>query len=197
MSPPAAAEQQARDLRAITADGVFFSTMVGLGETYVPAFALAVGLGEVVAGLIATLPMLVGALFQLVTPWAVRKLRSYRRWIVACACLQAVSFLPLIVGAALGQIALGWLAIATVAYWSFGMATSPAWNAWVTSLVPAEIRAHFFAGRTRVAQAALFGAILLGGITLHWGRIGDAQLVFFALLFAAAMVSRFVSASFL
>ena len=50
--------QHERDLRAITADGVFFSVMVGLGEAYVPAFALAVGLGEIVAGLVATVPML-------------------------------------------------------------------------------------------------------------------------------------------
>ena len=41
----AASPQVRRDLRAITADGVAFSGMVGLGETYVPAFALAVGLG--------------------------------------------------------------------------------------------------------------------------------------------------------
>ena len=40
-------------------DGVFFSLMVGLGETYLPAFALALGHGEVLAGLVATVPMLV------------------------------------------------------------------------------------------------------------------------------------------
>ena len=62
--------------------------MVGLGETYIPAFVLAAGLGEVAAGLIATLPPLAGAVFQLVTPLAVRHLHSYRRWVVACAALQ-------------------------------------------------------------------------------------------------------------
>jgi cyanate permease len=82
-----------RDLRAITADGVFFSVMVGLREAYVPAFALAAGLGEVVAGLVASVPMLAGAVLQLVTPVAVRRLGSYRRWIVICARLQALSFL--------------------------------------------------------------------------------------------------------
>ncbi len=186
-----------RDLRAIVADGVFFSTMVGLGETYVPAFALAAGLGEVVAGLVATLPMLAGALFQLVTPWGVRRLGSYRRWVVICACLQAASFLPLIVGAVLGRIGLGWLAVATVAYWSFGMATSPAWNAWITTLVPREIRATFFASRTRNAQAALFGAVLAGGLMLQWGRDQEIELGVFGALFAAALASRLVSARFL
>ncbi len=146
-----------RDLRAMTADGVAFSAMVGLGEAYVPAFALAVGLGEVVSGLVATVPMLAGACLQMVTPAAVRRLGSYRRWVVLCARLQALSFVPLIVGAALGKVGLLWVGVATVAYWAFGMSTSPAWNAWVTSLVPFEIRAGFFARRARAAQAALLG----------------------------------------
>ena len=74
-----------RDLRAIIGDGVAFSVMVGAGESYIPAFALAAGLGEITAGLVATLPMLVGAAFQLVSPAAVRRLGSQRRWVVLCA----------------------------------------------------------------------------------------------------------------
>lgn len=171
--------------------------MVGLGETYVPAFVLAMGLGEVVAGLVATLPMLAGAFFQLVTPWGVRHLRSYRRWVVLCAVLQALSFLPLVVGAALGRMSLLWLGVATIAYWSFGMATSPAWNAWVTSLVPEGSRPRFFAERTRRAQAALFVAILVGGLLLQWGRGRGAELSFFAVLFTVAIAARLVSAAFL
>src|SRR5262245_49996508 len=143
--------------------------VVGLGETYVPAFALAAGLGAVATGLIATLPMLAGAVFQLVTPFGVRWLRSYRRWVVLCAVAQALSFAPLVAGAARGQIALAWVAFATVAYWSFGMATGPAWNAWVTALVPPEIRARFFARRARRAHMALFLSILVGGLLLQWG----------------------------
>lgn len=168
-TPPAPPHRE-RDLRAITADGVFFSVMVGLGEAYVPAFALAVGLGEVVAGLVATVPMLAGAVLQLVTPLAVRKLGSYRRWVVICARLQALSFLPLIAGAASGELSLLWVGIATVGYWGFGMSTGPAWNAWVTSLVPAQARAGFFARRTRAAQAGLFVGLLLGGLALEAGR---------------------------
>jgi MFS family permease len=186
-----------RDLRAIVFDGIAFSAMVGMGETYVPAFALAVGFDEVVAGLIATAPMLFGAILQLVTPWAVRRLRSYRRWVVACAALQALSFAPLIVGALLGRMSIVWLALAMVSYWGFGMATSPAWNAWVTALVPRSIRAHFFASRTRAAQASLFLAVLLGGLLLEWGRGRDQQLVLFASIFSAALFFRLVSATFL
>jgi len=181
----------------MTADGVSFSLMVGLGETYVPAFALAVGLGEVVAGLVATLPMLVGAVFQLVTPWAVRRLGSYRRWVVFCAASQAASFAPLVVGAALGRIDILWLGIATVVYWTFGMAAGPAWNAWVTSLVPAELRSRFFARRTRAGQAALFASILSAGLLLEAGRRAGVELWLFAAIFVLAALARFVSSRFL
>jgi len=171
--------------------------MVGLGETYVPAFALAVDLGEVIAGLVATVPMLAGACFQLATPFAVRRLGSYRRWVVLCARLQALSFVPLLAGAALGRIDVAWLVLSAISYWAFGMATGPAWNTWVTTLVPPEIRAHFFAHRARSCQAALLGAMLCAGLLLELGGRRGSALDAFALLFAAAMAARFVSAGYL
>ena len=36
--------QLRRDLRAMLGDGVSFSVMVGVGESYLPAFALALGM---------------------------------------------------------------------------------------------------------------------------------------------------------
>src|SRR5262245_19494775 len=93
-----------RDLQSILGDGLTYNVMVGIGETYLPAFALALGLGEVVAGLMATLPMLAGAAMQLATPWAIRRVGSHRIWVVGCACAQAVSFLPLMAIALAGHV---------------------------------------------------------------------------------------------
>jgi MFS family permease len=197
MPQPASSPTRERDLRAIVADGVFFSVMVGAGETYVPAFALAIGLGEMTAGLLATVPMLLGACLQLVTPFAVRHLGSYRRWVVLCARLQALSFLPLIVGALGGHVGVGWVGVATVSYWAFGMSTGPAWNAWITSLVPTEMRARFFAHRNRFGQAALMGGLLAAGVALELGRRSGLEVPVFAGLFAAALIARLVSAGFL
>ena len=186
-----------RDLHAITADGVSFSVMVGLGETYIPAFVLAAGLGAVAAGLLATLPQLAGAVFQLVTPFAVRHLHSYRRWVVACAALQALALAPLALGGWRGQISVVAVAVATAAYWSFGMATGPAWNAWVTTIVRPDIRKRFFARRARLCHVALFLSMMVGGLALQWGDEHGSELVLYAALFAGAIVARLVSASFL
>jgi len=49
------------NLRCSVRDGGCWGAMVGLGEHYIPAFALAAGLGEVTAGWIASLPILAGA----------------------------------------------------------------------------------------------------------------------------------------
>ena len=81
-----------------------------------------------------------------------------------------------IVGAALGRVELSWIAVATVAYWGFGMSTSPAWNAWVTSLVPRQIRARFFARRARASQAALLGGLMVAGLALEHGRTHGVEL---------------------
>jgi len=194
--PPAAATLR-RDLRAMLGDAAAFSVMVGVGETYVPAFALAAGLGAVTAGLVATLPMLAGAALQLATPSGVARLGSYRRWVVACAIVQALSFLPLVIGAARAGISEAWLFGAMAAYWGAGMATSPAWNAWVGALVPRERRAHFFAHRSRLSQVALLLAILSAAVILEGGDAARRPLAAFALLFAVAALSRLASAAFL
>jgi len=53
--------QGRRTLRVITAEGMASAVMVGTGETYVAAFVLALGFGRVVAGLVASVPLLAGA----------------------------------------------------------------------------------------------------------------------------------------
>jgi MFS family permease len=187
-----------RDLRLMVAEGVAFSFMVGAGEAYVPAFALAAGHGEVAAGLLATLPMLAGALLQLATPWGVERLRSHRRWVVLAATCQGLAFAPLAAGALLGRLDLAWIFFSAAAYWGAGMAAGPAWNTWVDDLVPARIRPRFFAARNRAQQAMLFVGLVAGGAVLHWrAGAGEASLAVFAGLFVAAGAARLLSARLL
>lgn len=159
-----------RDLRAILLDGAAFSVMVGGGETYLAPFVLAAGLGEVQAGFIASLPPLAGAVLQLASPAAVRRLHSHRRWVVLCALVQAASFLPLIVAALAGTIpATAAFLVATI-YWGAGMSTGPAWNTWIGTLVPRGIRASYFARRTRITQIGTVAGLLAGGGLLAAGK---------------------------
>jgi MFS family permease len=192
-----------KDLRASMGDGSAYSVMVGIGETYLPAFVLAIGMGQVTSGLISTIPLLIGSLLQLVSPWAIAWLNSHRRWVMLCAIVQSLAFVPLIIGAIVGSMPV-WLvfAIASV-YWAASLGCGPAWNTWMGTIVPSRMRAKFFARRSRASQLAILVGFLTGGVLLqvatptgHDTPAGH-ELWAFALLFLIAGVCRFVSASFL
>jgi MFS family permease len=186
-----------RNLRNSVADCAAFSIMVGIGETYFPAFALALGLGQIVSGLVASVPLLIGAVLQLISPYAVRWLGSNRRWCVFCVLLQGLSFLPL-VGAALAGELPAWALFGFVAlYWAGGLGATPAWQTWMETVVPYHVRAPFFAMRTRFGQGGVLVGFLAGGFALQYGKQHGIVLKMFAAIFAVAFVCRMVSARFL
>lgn len=182
-----------QDLNAGVVDGTCHSIMVGIGETYLAAFTLALGLGEVAAGLITTLPLLAGALLQMAAPWGVKQLGSPRRWVVLCASLQALCFVPLMLMAISDRLPAWFVFPLAAAYWAAGLSTSAAWNTWMGSLIPAAMRAKVFASRTRLAQLGLLGGFVLGGVALQYAAQHSYALRMFALLFLIAGVCRFIS----
>ena len=181
------------DLLAGHAEGAAFGAMVGLGETYLPAFALAVGLGEITAGLVASLPLLAGGIMQTISPFGIRRLASYKRWVVLCALVQALSFVPLVAAAMRGRISAGGVLAVAAVYWGTGLATGPAWNTWMGALVPRGLRARFFAKRTLLSQLAVLTGFVAGGVALHWAEGRGMVALAFAGLFCAAGTSRLVS----
>ncbi|TAH34294.1 MAG: MFS transporter [Planctomycetota bacterium] len=187
----------ARDLAASTLDGGFYSGMVGLCETYLAAFVLALGHSEQAAGLVAGVPILAGAALQLATPAGVRWLGSQRRWVVLCAVVQAASFTPLLLGALLQRMPVALIFLCVALYWASGMATAPAWNGWISTLVPPRIRPRYFAARARVCQASQLCGILAGGVLLQLGAARGRPLLAFAGLFGLAGAARWTSSRFL
>ncbi len=187
-------ERLRRDLRASLLDGAAFGGMVGFGETYLPAFALAVGLSEMAAGMVSSVPLVAGGVMQLASPMAVRLLRSHRRWVVTCAICQALSFVPLLIAALKGSISTATVLLIAAVYWGAGLATGPAWNTWIGTLVPRSVRPRFFAHRTRVSQASVFAGFLAGGILLQYASAHERGLQAFAALFGIAGLCRLLSA---
>lgn len=185
-----------RDLRLSVADGALYGVMVGGGESYLQAFVLTLGLGEVFAGLVASLPVLIGSLLQLVSPVAVRMLKSHKRWVVLCAGLQALCFAPLIIGALNGSMSKSAVLVVASIYWAASLGTGPAWNTWQGTIIPREIRAKFFAKRTRINQATTLAGFLMGGFALQYGRsLGDHGYLFkiHCTLFVISSVCRLLS----
>jgi MFS family permease len=186
-----------KDLSAMTADATACNVMVGVGETYLPAFVLALTGSQLACGLTATVPLLVGAILQLFVPFAIQRLHSYRRWVVVCAVVQALSFVPLIIASLVGSFSVIAVFGVIAIYWATGQAGGSAWNAWVEHLVPEKVRSKFFACRTRYVQLGVIVGFLGGGIALQLGHRGGYGLMPFALLFIGAAGSRLMSANYL
>ncbi len=184
--------------------------MVGLGESYLALFALAAGLGEVLAGLITTVPLLAGAVIQLIGPRGARWVGTHRRWIVLCAAVQAASFLPLAAMAWSGRVNALLVFAAATLYWGGGMACGASWSTWIGMIVPRRLRAKYFGRRSRIANLGVLVGLVGGGLLLHWkaeggtgasipgdGDWGQLNLAWFGVLFLAACLCRAGSASFL
>ncbi len=186
-----------QNLNSSILDALFFSLMVGLGESYFGAFAVASGFSELVAGLATTLPLIGGGLLQLFTPQGVKFLGSYRRWVVCGAALQGLCFIPFTIAAYLGKMPEWFFFLVATMYWAFLLGTVPAWNAWLHSLVPSRLRTKYFSKRNFLSHSATLLALITSGIALEFGKENGKPLLVFAILFFISALLRFISSYFL
>lgn len=186
-------------------DGTAYSVMVGIGEQILPAFVLALALGEVASGLVATLPPMVGAILQLGSHAGVRLVGSHKRWVLIAVGIQAVSFVPLVIGAIVGAMPTWAVFAAATAYWLGGASAGAAWSTWVGTLTPPRIRARWFGLRQMALQGGTLAGFIAAGVVLALVSQGQdlkavmqtdalrGVLLAFAALFAVAGVCRAVS----
>lgn len=186
-----------RDLRASTTDGALYCVMVGIGESYLALFVLAAGLGEVAAGLVSTVPLLLGSALQLMSSWGVRRVGTLRRWIVLAASIQAASFVPLAAMAVAGWVPLWAVFLVATVYWASSLSCGSAWTTWIGIIIPSRVRANYFARRARLCHIATLLGLAAGGLLLERGGAGAEGLGWFAVIFLAAGACRGGSAYFL
>jgi MFS family permease len=181
-----------RDLRYSSIDCFLSSAMVGAGETFLPAFVLFMGDSQAGSGLITALPFMIGSCVQLATPWALERAGSYRKWIVLLSTLQAFCFLPLywLALRGPGHVAIWSLYLVITMYWTCGLGSAPAWNAWLALIVPEKLRACYFAKRNYLGQMGLVLGLLFGGFWLEGAKAHNTEMVAFASLFIFSFLAR-------
>jgi MFS family permease len=175
-------------------DGLLHATMVGVCESYLGAFAVELGHRDAALALLVTVPLVCGALAQLLCAPLVRLVGSRRRFVVVGAMLQALTHLAFYAIATTHEQRLLPLLVATIAYWVFGMAIVPAWNTWMAVLTEGAARARYFAFRSQLINLVLLAAFMGGGFALEHGRAGGHVLDAFRALHLVAMIARLGSA---
>lgn len=184
----------AQSLRHSVRDGVAYSVMSGVGETYFAAYALFLGATAAQVSLLAAIPPLFGAVTQLFAAWLEGRAGTRRALIVSSALLHALSWFPIVwapylfpahaVTAMVGCIVLyhAWI--------GFG---APLWCSLMADLVPARKRGRFFGGRTRLMSVASFAALVVGGLVLEFFQARGSTRFGFAVIFTAAAAARMYS----
>lgn len=193
------ADVAARDVRL---DGACHAVMLQwTGGAFLTAFALRLGAGPTLIGLLAALPLVV-RLTQLYTSWRIERAGHWRRSAFVGAALGRggpLLLLPLALlpaGALPDAARQGWLVGVLVLTGAGAALFDIAWLTWMAELVPPGVRGAFFARRNRVTGlAGLLGA-LLGAFAMdrwraaHAGGGGGAaeEMRAYGALFAAAAV---------
>jgi MFS family permease len=186
--------QVERSLRHSLKDAAAFATMVGIGETYLSAFALFLKATTPQIGLLASLPPLLASLVQLFSAWLGRLTGHRKMLVLAGASVQALAWLPLITLPLLFRDAAVPILIACVVLYHCGAhLTTPQWGSMMGDIVPTRRRGRFFASRTRTVSFMTFISLAVGGLLLHFSSSKGYTLQGFILLFAIAMLARFVS----
>lgn len=181
-------------MRLSVVDGVLHAVMLGACESYLGALAVELGHRGVAISILATVPLLCGALAQLGSARLVRALGGEKRVVLIGASVQALSHAGFAALALSGSDSLSLFLGLKVVYWVSFMGHAPAWSAWMARVVPSRLRGSYFARRLGVHQAALLVAFLLTGFALDAFRgLGDV-LTGFACFQAVALVARFLGA---
>lgn len=187
-------------LKASVFDAIFFIIMFGVGESYLGAYGVHLGLSPLQIGLLTTLPLFVGSLSQLL---GVRLMEAHirrRRLILTGSVIQAHTWLVvlaipwLITSPAIA----GWMLIFTVCCYSVaGQIIVPSWTSLMGDVVPAERRGSFFGMRNKTSGYFLLASFLLAGYTLQIAEESQRELQAFSVLFFVAYLGRLGSGYFL
>src|SRR5579863_40347 len=187
-----------QSLRASIKDGVFFSLMIGFGETYLGAYAIHLGASNPQIGGLASLPQLVGAFFQFVSVRVIHLLQARRICILVGVALQALTWIPIIALPFLFVDHRVDLLIALVVLYAIsGSVATPAWTSLMGDLVSPRRRGRFFGERNRRMGMTTFIALCLAGLFLQVGRQRGHENLCYILIFSIAFSARWVSAYYL
>lgn len=172
------------------------AVMVGVSESYLGALAVELGHGDAAIALLVTVPLLCGALAQLLSEAIARRV-GRRRLVALGAAGQALAHLALYAIVARGDARLAPLLAAKIAFWTSGMVIAPAWSTWMAELTERIPREVYFARRSALASATLLVTFWFAGHHLESGRRASDALGAFSLMFVIGLIARGVSAGLL
>ena len=172
---------------------LFHHLMIGMGESYFAAFALALGLSESKASWLTSVPVGIGALLQFLTLKFLAHTKNHKWLVTWMALIQALVFLPLMWLALTVRGHFSVLTIVISLYWFAAFSYGPAWNYWISKILGGSESRSFFAHRSRLQQLGIFCGLIGAGYLLKMGSTYLSQMHLFIFVFACAAFFRLLS----
>lgn len=184
-----------KSLRYSLFDGLFTAMMLGVSETYLIPYGIAVGATPSQVALLSSVPMLIATLLQVRSASVTQSIGARTKLINFVVFFHALAWLPIIaIPYVFSKLYMTpwmpWiLLLSVVIYASFGAFTVPAWQSLMSDYIPVKKRGKYFGWRNRL-QGLLTVSVSIGaGLLLH--RFGKDSLMGFTIIFVFAMCCRF------
>lgn len=186
--------------KEIVKEGAFDALKIGAAETYFGAFGVFLGGSPLQIGALATLPPLIGAMFQAYGMRLAELVLSRRDIIIRCIRVQAVlvlSLLSVIFFFKDSPWAIAVLiALVCVYHITIGI-ISPLWNSLVGDLIPPSSRGEFFGYRNMWMSIITFLGVVIAGQIIHFSALAGQTAFGYAAVFALAAAGRLLSGNHL
>jgi MFS family permease len=178
-------------------DGIAFSIMFGMSDSFFQAFGIQLGASNIVLGLIRALPITLGSISQLFAGQLAAVFKSRRRFISVFALIHGLMFIPIAFCFLLGAWSVGALLILVVVASIFFMLPIPLWSSWMGDLMDEKTRGTYLGRRSSLSNIMTFPSMLAAGFILQTFRQAGDPYLGFIIIFGVAFVARSFSAWFL
>lgn len=184
-------------LMAAIFDGMYFCVMIGVGESFLSPFCIALGSDSLQTGILNSAPILIGALAQGLGLFLHRKGLPRKKIIVFSAILQGMSWFGLAWLSLFynnGSLRILILLILWIIYNSAGNLGGPSWNSLIGDLIPSRVRGSYFGFRNQRIGWITISTMLIGGWFLNNAKLIHQEFLGFTILFIIAGFARLKSA---
>jgi MFS family permease len=187
-----------RSLDASIKDGASYNVMMGLGELYVGACAVFLEAPVMMVALFTTIPLFLGSCAQVLTPVLIDKTGHRRRWYMAGAVVQSLTWIPMIASVFVRKDIGFWMLLASFVLYFMALQFSlPAWLSVMGDLVSPETRGRYFGRRTAICILLQFVSGTIAGLGLWIFKSHGREAWGYATIFFGAMLARWSSTYFL
>jgi len=172
-------------------EGSANSVKNGIVDNYIIPFAMLLGAGNQMIGLISSLPPTIGYITQIFSTKIIRFFKSKKNSCRLFKFLSSLFWIPIMLIPFIFTNGIWWLLLFLTIRMMLLLIDSTIWSSWISDIVPRNIRGSFFGKRNIFGNITSFIASLIAGWIL--GIIDNVYgfIIIFSIAFIFSLISNF------